>query len=155
VNNLEFVKDASSIAGSQSIVVSIDVKKNFFGKYHVYSNSGSINTKLDPVDFALRAQDAGAGEIILCSIDREGAGNGFDLSIIETISDKLSIPLVAQGGAANLEHFKDAVGVGASAVAAGDMFVFHGKHKAVLITYPEYSELEAQFNEIVKDRSCS
>lgn len=145
VDNLDLVKETSRVAGSQSIVVSIDVKKTLFGKYRVFSHSGQIDTKLDPVEFALRAEEAGAGELMICSIDREGSGQGYDLDLIGRVANAVGIPVIASGGAGSLTDFKDAVAQGASAVAAGDMFIFYGKHKAVLITYPEYRELEKLF----------
>ena len=145
VDNLDLVKESGRVAGSQSIVVSIDVKKTLFGKYRVYSHSGRIDTKLDPVEFALRAEEAGAGELMICSIDREGSGQGYDLDLIGRVANAVGIPVIASGGAGSLTDFKDAVTQGASAVAAGDMFIFYGKHKAVLITYPEYRELEKLF----------
>lgn len=145
VDNLDLVKESGRVAGSQSIVVSIDVKKTLFGKYRVYSHSGRIDTKLDPVEFALRVEGAGAGELMICSIDREGSGQGYDLDLIGRVANAVGIPVIASGGAGSLTDFKDAVTQGASAVAAGDMFIFYGKHKAVLITYPEYRELEKLF----------
>lgn len=145
VDNLALISEASTVSGSQSIVVSMDVKKSLFGKYHLYTKSGQLNTKLDPLDFAKRAEDAGAGELLVCSIDREGTGQGYDEELIKRITSSVNIPVVVAGGAGNLQHFKQAVVAGASAVAAGDMFIFHGKHKAVLITYPEYNELENLF----------
>jgi cyclase len=140
--NPRLVADASSIFGSQSIVISIDVKRNFWGKYEVWTDCGNFNTKLSPVGYALKMRDLGAGEIFLNSIDRDGTMKGYDLQLIKSITDHLSIPLVACGGAASLNDFHLAVNKsGASAVAAGSMFVFHGIHRAVLITYPEYNEL--------------
>lgn len=149
--NPQLLKDASEIAGSQSVVVSIDVQKNFFGKYEVVIQSGQKKTKKDPVEYALEVQDKGAGEIYLCSIDKEGTSNGYDQKLIKQVSQVLDIPVIASGGAGCLNDFKSAVNIaGASAVAAGSMFVFHGKLKAVLITYPEYQELTELFNEIIE-----
>jgi cyclase len=145
--NISIINEASSLAGSQSIIVSIDVKKNLFGKYQVFVRSGAFNTKQDPVEYAKRLEEAGAGEIIICSIDKEGTDMGYDLELIHQLSSVLSIPVVASGGAGSLLDFKAAVSSGASAVAAGNMFVFHGKHKAVLLTYPKYTELENMFKE--------
>ncbi|TMP35110.1 imidazole glycerol phosphate synthase subunit HisF, partial [Pseudoalteromonas citrea] len=82
--------------------------------------------------YALRVQDAGAGEIIVNSIDHEGTLKGYDYDLIHELATKLDIPVIASGGAGSLNDFKQAVDLGASAVAAGDMFTFHGKHKAVL-----------------------
>lgn len=147
-NNLDFVKEASSVAGSQSIVVAIDVRKSLLGKYQVYTQSGTHNTKLDPVSYAKQLEDAGAGELIICSIDREGTGKGYDTDLISRVAAAVSLPVVASGGANSLDNLREAVVAGASAVAAGNMFVFHGKHKAVLITYPEYSRLEENFKDI-------
>ena len=76
VQNLGLVSEASKVAGSQSIVVSLDVKTSMFGKYQIYTKSGQYNTELEPVEFANRAEEAGAGELIVCSIDREGTGQG-------------------------------------------------------------------------------
>lgn len=149
VHNFEFVRNASRVAGAQSIVVAIDVRKSLLGKYHVFTQSGHINTKLDPVALAKRMEEAGAGEILLTSIDREGTGAGYDLELIRKVSSAVSIPVVASGGAGNLQHLKEAAQSGAAAVAAGSLFIFHGKHRAVLITYPEYTALESLFKESV------
>jgi imidazole glycerol-phosphate synthase subunit HisF len=137
------IKEAARLAGSQSIVVSIDVKKSLLGKYEVFVKNGSIRTKFDPVEYAKIAQDLGAGEIIVCAIDREGTGKGYDLKLLELVSSAVNIPVVALGGAGKLSDFSDAIiQTNVSAVAAGDMFIFHGKHKAVLITYPKYADLQ-------------
>lgn len=138
----QLIRDASSLAGSQSIVVSIDAKKTLFGGYEVYVASGQQRIKTDPVEHAKKMQDLGAGEIIICSIDQEGTGQGYDKKLLKAVCTAVDIPVVASGGAGKLEDFYEAVTTcGASAVAAGDMFIFHGKHKAVLITYPKYAEL--------------
>ena len=88
---------------------------------------------------------AGAGEIVLTSIDRDGTMTGYDLDIIALVADAVTVPVVASGGAGELDHFRKAVDRGAAAVAAGSMFVFHGKHRAVLITYPPHEQLERLF----------
>lgn len=143
VQKPDFVKAAAERFGSSTIVVSIDVKKNLFGKQEVYSRSGTQNGKKDPVEFALMMQEYGAGEVLLHSIDRDGIMGGYDIDLIRKTADRLSIPLIACGGAGSIQDFKNAIhSAGASAVAAGSMFVFHGKHKAVLISYPTRKELE-------------
>lgn len=148
----QLIRDASSLAGSQSIVVSIDAKKTLFGGYEAYIASGQRRTKSDPVELAKKAQDLGAGEIIVCSIDQEGTGQGYDRKLLKSVANAVEIPVVASGGAGKLEDFSQAVfECGASAVAAGDMFVFHGKHKAVLITYPKYSDLTNLFKGLNND----
>src|SRR5690606_5918004 len=128
--------------------VAIDARKNLLGRYQVYTQSGTHNTKLDPITYAKQLEEAGAGELIICSIDREGTGKGYDTDLISRVAEAVSLPVVASGGANSLENLREAVCAGASAVAAGNMFVFHGKHKAVLITYPEYSRLEENFKDI-------
>jgi cyclase len=141
-----FVESAVRIAGSQSIVASIDVRSSPFGRYEVYGAGGTKRTGLDPVSFAQRMAAAGAGEIFLNSMDRDGTGKGFDVDLIRMVSDSVNIPVIACGGAGTLEHLRQAVVEGrASAVAAGSMFVFHGRHRAVLISYPSHSELEHLF----------
>ena len=144
----ELIKACSEIAGAQSIVVAVDVKKGAFGRYEVYVRSSSQKTGMNPVDYARRAQAYGAGEILLTSIDREGVGQGLDYELIKQVAAAVDIPVVAHGGVGNFEHIKQAVEVaGASAVAAGSFFTFHGKHKAVLLTYPSYDELKKLFND--------
>lgn len=139
--NKNLISAAASIVGSQSVVVSVDVKKNLFGKYRVYTLNGNENTGKDPASFAVEMQEAGAGEIFLNSIDKDGTFGGYDLSLINKVSTVLDIPLIACGGAASIEDFLAASKNGASAVAAGSFFVFQRPHKAVLISYPGQKEL--------------
>jgi cyclase len=139
----ELVSEAAKQYGSQSIIASIDVKKNFFGKYEVITNSGKINSKIDPVNFAIQMQNLGVGEIFLNSIDRDGLMNGYDIDLILNITSKIDIPLIACGGARNIDDMKKALSIGnASAVAAGSMFVYHGKHNAVLINYLNQNDIK-------------
>lgn len=145
--NPGLVAECARIYGSQSIIGAIDVKKNFFGKYEVYIGSGTINTKKDPVKYAQQLEELGVGEIFINAIDRDGTMEGYDSKLINMVTKAVNIPVIACGGAGKLADFQTAVTQhGASAVAAGSFFVFHGKHKAVLITYPPYSQLVALFN---------
>ncbi|MFP2770641.1 AglZ/HisF2 family acetamidino modification protein [Oceanisphaera sp. KMM 10153] len=145
-NNPALIKECSQVAGSQSIVVAIDVKKTILGRYEVYIHNGTKKTDMHPVEHAKKAEAYGAGEILLTSIDREGAGRGLDLDLIQQVTAAVDIPVIAQGGVGDLAHIKQAVKAsGASAVAVGSFFTFHGKHKAVLLTYPAYHELENLF----------
>ncbi len=141
VNNPKLISEAAGLVGSQSVVVSIDVKKNLFGQYKVYTKNGSINTNLDPVSFAQKVQNEGAGEIFINSIDRDGTYGGYDLALVEKVSKSLTIPLIACGGASGVDDFFPAIKGGASAVAAGSLFVFQRPHQAVLISYPSQEEL--------------
>jgi cyclase len=128
--------------GSSSTVVSIDVKKTLLGGHKVYACNGQKNTGKDPVQFAKEMESAGAGEIFINSIDADGTMAGYDVNLVKKIADAVSVPVIACGGAGSIQHFKQAIEAGASAVAAGSFFVFHGKHKAVLITYPLPGELQ-------------
>jgi len=141
--DLSLIREAADIFGSQSVVVSIDVKRSMRGKSVVYTHSGTINTKLDPVQFAMDVESAGAGEIFLNSIDRDGSMAGYDIPLVKSVTESVNIPVVACGGAGTLTHFQEAIlKGGASAVSAGSMFVFHGPHRAVLINYPTQDELK-------------
>lgn len=145
-HNPSLVADAARVSGSQSIVVSMDVKKSLFGGYEVFVNNGQTRTKIDPVSYAQTMQELGAGELVVCSIDREGTAKGYETDLLGRVANSVEIPVVALGGAGKLQDLADVVNTTAvSALAAGDMFVFHGRHKAVLITYPNYSALEKLF----------
>jgi cyclase len=144
--NPKLISELSSEFGAQSIVVCIDVKKSFWGKHEVFVRNGKVKTKQTLIEYARHMQKLGAGELIISSIDRDGTRSGYDMDLLKTITDQVNIPVVALGGAASLDDFKLAVTqANVSAVAAGDMFVFNGKHKAVLITYPAYKKLEELF----------
>jgi len=142
--DFKLISQAAAIYGNQSIVGCIDVKKSFFGAYNVYSKSGSIKHKTTPDEFAKQLVSAGVGEIIIQSIDNEGSMNGFDLDLTQSITSVVNVPVVASGGAGNMQHISDVLDKGkASSVAAGSFFVFKGKHKAVLINYPKQDEIKA------------
>jgi imidazole glycerol-phosphate synthase subunit HisF len=141
--NPSIVKEASEEFGRQSIVVSIDVKKNLFGNYHCYISNGKKNTIINPINFAKQMEDFGAGELYLTSFDREGTMKGYNLELIRSVAQAVSIPLIANGGAGTLDHFVEAIEEGkASAVTAGSMFVFHGSLRGILINYPSQEELK-------------
>ena len=144
--NFKLIEEVVKVAGSQSIVVSIDVKKSLFSGYEVYVQNGKVKTKLDPVTYAKKMEDCGVGEIIVNSIDREGTGKGYDLELLKMVTKAVDIPVVGLGGAGCLQDLADAKNqTKVSSLAAGDLFIFYGKHKAVLITYPKYTELEKLF----------
>jgi len=142
VKNPQLIRDASREFGAQSIIVCIDIRRKLLGRYEVYINGGRQGTGMDPVTAAKRAVEFGAGEILLNSIDRDGTMAGYDLDIIRKVADAVPVPLIACGGAGSIEHFRDVIYTGgASAAAAGSFFVFNGKHRAVLITYPTQDEV--------------
>jgi cyclase len=138
----ELISDGARYVGSQSIVVSMDVKKNVWGKYRVFVQNGSKNTELDPLTYAKRMEDAGAGELLLNAIEKDGTFGGYDTELIRQVSAHVNIPIVAIGGAATIDDFAIAVREGASAVSAGSMFVFQRPHRAVLISYPSQHDLK-------------
>lgn len=138
----ELVRRGAERFGSQAIVVSIDAKRKLLGGYEVYGNGGRKAAGRDPVSHAREAVAAGAGEILINSMDRDGTGAGYDLELLRAVAEAVDVPVIACGGAGNVAHMREAVDRGhASAVAAGSMFVFHGKHRAVLISYPSAEEV--------------
>ena len=145
-SNTNLIKEASKIYGSQSIAVCVDIKKNFFGKYRAYKESGTKLINFKVLDYVQSLIDNGAGEVILHFISNDGQMTGYDLDFLRDISKLIEIPIVVLGGAGNLQDFKLAVDNGASAVAAGSLFVFKGKHKGVLINYPSQKVLQKIFN---------
>ena len=140
--NLQLVTEAANLVGSQSVVASIDVKKNLFGTYKVYTNNGKTNTNKKPEQFAKEVEAAGAGEILINNIDVDGTYKGYDTHLIQLIAHAVHIPVIAMGGASSVQDFYNAKQAGASAVAAGSMFVFQRPHQAVLISYPAQEELK-------------
>jgi len=142
VENPAFITEAARLFGSQSVVVCIDVKKNFWGKYEVFTQAGQKNAKKNPVQWAQEVMQLGAGEIIVNSIDQDGTMQGYDLKLIQSITAAVDIPVVALGGAGSVQDLGRAVSEGgAAAVAAGSFFVYYGKHRAVLISFPSDKEL--------------
>lgn len=141
LDNPNFIKEAVKVFGSSTIIVSIDVKENLFGKYQIYNKN--TKSKIDFLSFVKTIYDNGAGEIMINAVNRDGMMLGYDLKLAKSITSIVDIPVILCGGAGKLSDFKDAVEIGgASAVAAGSFFVFHGRHKAVLITYPERNILK-------------
>lgn len=137
----EAITEISDALGSSSTVVSIDAKRKLGSGYDTAVTNGSLKTSWDPVEAAKRAESLGAGELLLSSIDREGTFRGYDTGLIESVSSSVNLPVVALGGASDFADFAPAFDAGASAVAAGSMFVLNGKHRAVLITYPSPAEI--------------
>lgn len=144
--NPGLIWEAAQKYGSQSVVVSADVKKDWMGKYGIYIEAGRRRIRIDPIAYASEMEKKGAGEILLTSIDQDGTMKGYDLPIIKKVSAVVSIPVIAAGGAGKVEDLGDAVLTGgASAAAAGSIFVFQGPHRAVLISYPSQDKLRQVF----------
>ena len=142
-NNPALIGDIACHYGSQAVIASIDVKAGFFGKQAVRTHSGKRNTKRDPVEWAREVERLGAGEILLTSIDREGTWGGFDLDLVKSVTDAVSIPVIAHGGAGSIAHIGMAVKqAGASAVGLGSMVLFQKKGMGVLVNFPDQKQLE-------------
>uniref|UniRef100_UPI00262B466C HisA/HisF-related TIM barrel protein n=1 Tax=uncultured Sphingorhabdus sp. TaxID=1686106 RepID=UPI00262B466C len=128
---------------SRAVIVSIDVRKGLFGGQTVRTLSGKQNTRRDPVAWAKEVEQMGAGEILLTAMDREGTWDGFDLDLVKRVTDAVSIPVIAHGGAGSLEHIRQVVKQShASAVALGSMVVFQKKGMGVLVNFPEAGKLQ-------------
>jgi imidazole glycerol-phosphate synthase subunit HisF len=139
----ELIEQLAREFGSQAVVVSIDAKRKLLGGYEVYGAGATRGTGLSPVALARQMEERGAGEILITAIDRDGTQQGYDLKLSREVADAVGVPVVACGGAGQVSDFTAAVGEGgASAVAAGSMFVFHGRHRAVLISYPSAEDLK-------------
>lgn len=146
IGNEALVTDSARAFGSSSVVGALDVKRMRLRGYRVWTHCGKVNTRRCPRAAARQLVDAGAGELLLNSIDRDGTFAGYDLRLLQEVGADLDVPLIACGGAGSLTHLREGVvRGGASAVAAGSLFVFQLPHRAVLITYPREEELERLF----------
>jgi len=142
LENPDLISQLAEQFGSQSLVVSVDVKKDLFGRYRVYSKSGTKKWPYEPEEFAKLMEERGAGEILLNSIDRDGTMIGYDIPLIQRVSRSVGLPVISCGGAGQIDDFSDAVNQGgASAVAAGSMVVYQGKNRSVLINFPTQQQL--------------
>lgn len=148
-NNFDLIKRTAERYGSQSVIVAIDVKKPTLGKLSAYKNSGTSKVKIKLLAYLAQIEKAGAGEIFLTAIDKDGSFNNYDLELIKLISSNCNIPVVSCGGANSIQSFVDAINAGASAVAAGSFFVYSSSNRGVLISYPSQADLkEFLFNKI-------
>ena len=147
IDNMALVSEAVDIFGSQSVLVGIDVRRSLFGKYERYVCGGSQNTKMSAVEAAVQAEQAGAGELLIYSINQDGTMHGYDIELVKAVSKSVSIPIIACGGAGCLADMVQVINDGgATSAAAGSLFVFQGKHRAILITYPDEEEIERLFS---------
>lgn len=145
IDQPELLTTLSREFGASSVVAGIDVTRDFWGRERVFHPGKRRATRLDPVAHARAVVEAGAGEIFLNSVERDGTGEGFDKDLITRVCAAVKVPVIACGGAAGLDDMREAVGCGASAAAAGSMFVFYGPHRAVLINYPAYASVRRLF----------
>jgi len=138
----DFLASACREFGSSTIVASIDVGRDFWGRLKSYSRGGR-KAAGPALEAAQRAADVGAGELLLTSIERDGTGRGYDLDLVGAVATAVPVPVIACGGAGSLEHCRQALQRGASAVAAGSLFVYYGPNRAVLINYPDEQQIAA------------
>jgi imidazole glycerol-phosphate synthase subunit HisF len=142
--NPGFIKRAAATFGTSTIMVCIDVKKDLWGNEKVWICNGSRSLNYSPVEYARLMEKNGAGEIIIQSIKRDGMMNGYDIDLIRKISEAVSIPVVALGGAANLQHMQEAFEKShANGLAAGSMFIYQGAKQGVLINYSQHSNINS------------
>lgn len=152
IQNPSLVSEIASKVGSQSVVIVLDVKKKIFGGYELYTHNGKHATGISPIDFAIKMQMEGAGEIVINSIDNDGLMKGYDFDLIDKIRKMISLPLTVIGGAGNLEHIGNLIQrYGIIGAAAGSLFVYKGKYKAVLINYPNWEEKDELINKYFKE----
>jgi len=144
VRRPDLVTELSRAFGSQSVIVAVDVGRDWWGRRRCRSESGTVNSGRSPVAWAREVEQRGAGEILLTAIDREGTWSGFDLELIQSVTTAVSVPVIAHGGGGTLAHIADAVKIGgASAVAVGSMVVYQKKGMGVLVNYPDAAALAA------------
>lgn len=143
----ELITNAAAQFGSQSIIGAIDIKKNFWGKYEVYSHSGTQKQKVDAVEWAKQLEKLGVGEILLTAIHKEGMWSGFDINLIQQITRAVNVPVIANGGANDIFSIGKAIhDGGASATALGSMVVYQAKDMGVLVNFPDRQKLERELN---------
>jgi cyclase len=143
----KLIAAAAAIFGSQSIVVSVDVRKTLLGRREVWTKSGTRSTGIEPRAYAMQMESSGAGELFVQSIDLEGARTGYDLALMREISSTVKVPVIACGGAGSIDDIKQLLRSSAvSAAAAGTIFVMHGKHRAPLISYPRPNDIASMID---------
>ncbi|MDY0096652.1 MAG: HisA/HisF-related TIM barrel protein, partial [Candidatus Vecturithrix sp.] len=142
IESTEIIRAVANIYGTQAVVGAVDIKKTLLGRYRVMKRSATMDAGIGLDAHIQSLVSAGVGELFITSVDCDGMMMGYDNQLIRHVSQRVNVPVVACGGAGTVDHLVQAVrDGGASAVAAGSMFVFHGKHRAVLINYPKNIEL--------------
>jgi cyclase len=139
----KLVTRVADVFGSQAVVVSVDARRVDPGRHEVFVAGGTRSLGIDPITHARRAEALGAGELLLNSIDRDGTMEGYDTDLVRTVAAGVGIPVIACGGAGERGHLVDPIRAGASAVAAGSIFVYRGPTRGVLVNFPERAQLEA------------
>ena len=146
IKNPDLIEKASRMFGSSTIVVTIEAIKESEGKYLAYTDNGREMTGIEVVEWAKKVESLGAGEIIITSVDKEGTGEGFDIDLTRMVSEAVSIPVIAHGGAGSMKDVQKVVETaGASAVGVGSLVVFQKKDMGVLVNYPERKKESGAF----------
>lgn len=149
IKNPQLVSQIANEIGSQSISIVIDYKKNIFGNYEIWINNGHVNTKKSLLKNLLDFSSLGAGELIFNSISNDGTLRGYDISLAKNIRSIINTPITFLGGASSYEDMSSMINeVGVVGLAAGSLFVYKGKYKAVLINYPKFDEKVKIFNSL-------
>lgn len=148
IENPSLVVDIARAIGVQSVIVVLDVKKKgLLGKYQVFTHNGTKATGKDPRELAIQFEALGVGEVVLNSIDNDGMMNGYDFKLIDLVRDAISVPITVVGGASTLDDIKKVIEkYKVIGVAAGSLFVFKGKYRAVLVNYPNNEEKVKMIN---------
>lgn len=142
-DNLSLIKEISNHFGVQSVVASIDIKKDFFGTQKLYSHHGEKAQNVEIIDWAKDLENAGVGELLVTSVDNEGSWAGYDIELIKKVSENVQVPVIANGGCGNVQHIGEVVNkANASACAVGSMVVFQKKDMGVLVNFPDRKKLE-------------
>jgi len=147
-SNPHVITDIANQFGNQAVIVSVDARLED-GEYKVYSHNASTSQSLGLVAHVQEMEKRGAGEILITSIDQEGCRNGYDTELIGLVSNAVSLPVIANGGAGKLEHLKPAIDAGAHALTSGSMFVFYWRRRAVLVNFPSRKRLDAALQGII------
>ncbi len=140
IDNLLLIEELALELGSQSVVVVLDVKRDFFGRYRIFTHNGLTATGIELFSFLKKIQASGAGEIVINSIDRDGLMEGYDLKLARTLKNSITVPVTFLGGAGSLNDIESLISeFGIVGCGAGSLFVFKGVYRAVLISYPGQS----------------
>jgi len=142
-NNLKLIEDIAKYFGSQSLVGSIDIKQSFWGSEKVYSHHARKKQDVDILEWAKSLENAGAGELLITSVDKEGSWDGYDYELIKSITQNVQVPVIANGGCGSIEHIGEVVKKAhASACAFGSMVVYQKKGMGVLVNFPDRKRIE-------------
>lgn len=144
IESPEVLGEISAVAGQQSVVAVVDVRKTMFGSYEVMVHNARKKVKADLFELLSTLEHVGVGEIVINAIDRDGTMKGYDLALVQKVRNNTEVPLTILGGAGSIEHLRELISAyGVIGAAAGSLFVFKGPYRAVLINYPKPSEIQA------------